>query len=321
MVYKSPFLKQVIEQGYQVAADGPKTWELSDEALAAVWIAVYGDLSSAQLNMNQLVNALTSIDVWQGGFNVMHYETAEKALVMNCMLKQHWPYHVVTNVEGLGMDGVIFPLLFGAPYLNSDMALPNSLSNRKKLTIGLQQTPTGLSDCFLDIAEVLLPGAMPTGFIKQEEVSVEGKGTGDKDLWLQTNWDVLKMLLYSPTTSTDSPISTTIKRAGVEINDFAWGYKSVPWQILHGEIMDELEGSGQIECHYHADPSSGDTGFPIDLESWIKHYAVLDFFFNKDKRWRLPCAGASTAKLKYNAGVDEDWNLVTASYVPTALVS
>jgi hypothetical protein len=321
MVYKCPFLKQVIEQAYVPAKDGPITWELTDEALAAVWLSVYGDKTSAAACINDILTSIMGIDVWLGSFNVMHYTTTEKAMIMNCMLKQHWPYHVAGAVEGSGIDGVTFPLLFGAPYLLTEMALPRSLSNRKKLTLTFDVATTYLSDLYIDISEVLLPDANPIGFIKQEEISVEAKGTGDKDLWLQTNWDTLKMLLYSTHVTPDDPTNQTIVRAGVEINDFPFGYKNVPWQHLHGEMMDELEGSGPVEDHYHVDSSSGDTGFPLGLESWVNHYGVLDFFHNKNLKWRLPCAGASTAKLKYNAGEDEAWNLATASYVPTSKVS
>ena len=104
----------------------------------------------------------------------------------------------------------------------------------------------------------------------------------------------------------------------MEIDDFAFGYKSVPWEILHGELMDELEGSGPVEDHIHADPSSGNTGMPVQLEHWIANYGQMDFFYNYDLKWRTPVSGASTAKLKYNAGVDEAWRMVTSSYVPAS---
>jgi hypothetical protein len=191
------------------------------------------------------------------------------------------------------------------------------LSNRKKLTLTFDIATAAIDKLKIDLSEVILPDANPLGHIKQEETSVQAKGTGDKDLWLQTNWDALKFLIQSPTFPTGSVYTSTIERAGLEINDFAYGYKGVPWEHLHAEIMDELEGSGAVEDHIHADPSSGSTGMPVGLEHWIAMYGELDFFFNYDLKWRALLAGASTAKLKYNAGVDEAWRLITAEYVPT----
>lgn len=320
MVYKTKFLKQVIEQDFVPTKDGPITWELSDEALSAVWLTVKGDLKGADQCIDDFMMSITGLDVWMGGFNIDHYSTGIKALLMNCKLKQHWPYLVQSTQTPGWLVGVSFPLMFGAPYLNDAMALPRSLSNRKKLTLNFDIATKAIDPLTVDISEVILPGANPVGFIKQEESSIEAKGTGDKDLWLQTNWDLLKLMIGSPTVASGSTGLSTINRAGLEIDDFAFGYKAVPWQHLHAEIMDELEGSGPVEDHYHA---SGGTsvGLPVDLEHWIRNFGELDFFFNKDIKWRAPLAGASTAKLKYNAGISECWNMVTACYVPTAKVS
>jgi len=311
-------LKQVIENNYDPPADGVATWELSDQALAAIWLTVKGDLYAANQCIDDFLLSLTMIDVWFGGFNVLHYTDAIKAYVMNCKLKQHWGYLVNSSQTVDDVTGITFPLLFGAPYLNDKMCLPASLTNRKKLTLGLDIATAALDDLLIDISEVILIDASPLGCIKQEQIDVSAKGTGDKDLWLQTNWDLLKLLIYSPTVPTGAVYTSTIERAGLEIDDFAFGYKGVPWEHLHGELMDEVEGSGPVEDHIHADPVSGNTGMPVGLEHWIAKYGELDFFYEKDLKWRAPLAGASTAKLKYNAGVDEAWSVIQANYVPVA---
>jgi hypothetical protein len=320
MVYKTRFLKQVVENDYDPQADETKTWELSNEALAAIWITVKGDLVKADVCIDDMMASLTSIDLWMGGFNVVHYATPLKALVMNSKLKGAAPYLITAGSQTIDdVTGVTFPILLGAPYLNESMCLPRSESNRKKLTLGLDIATASLDDLLIDIAEVILLQASPMGCIKQEEVSVEAKGTGDKDVWLQNNWDLLKLLLYSTTAPTGGAYTSTINRAGLEINDFAFGYKSVPWEILHGELMDELEGQAfGVEDHTHADPSSGDTGMPAGLEHWICKYGQMDFFYNYDLKWKAPLKDASTAKLKLNLGVDEAWAFVQANYVPAS---
>jgi hypothetical protein len=217
--------------------------------------------------------------------------------------------------------GLCFPILFGAPYISETMALPRSLSNRKTLTLGIDVATTHFDDLFLDLTEVILPGANPVGFIKQEEISQNAMGTGDKDVWLQHNWDLLKLLLKAPTVPNGAAWTTTINRAGLEIDDFVFGYEGVPWTILHGELMDEITGMMGIENHFHADPAAGVTHFPEDLERWERLYGVMDFFFEKDLKWKAPLSVASTAKLKLNLGVDEAFNYITACYVPTAKVS
>jgi hypothetical protein len=320
MVYKTKFLKQVIENDYTPAADGSITWELSDQALAAIWLTVKGDLVAANMCIDDFMLSITGIDVWHGGFNVCHYAHSIDALTMNCKLKGAWPYHVNSSQTIDDKSGVTFPILFGAPYLNEAMALPASLNNRKKLTLTFDIATAALDALKIDIAEVILPEATPVGCIKQEEQSVAAKGTGDKDLWLQTNWDALKLLLRSTTFPTGNALTSTIERAGLEINDFAFGYKAIPWEILHGELMDELEGAGPVEDHIHADPAAGVTGMPSALCHWIAAYGEMDFFYDYDLKWRALLAGASTAKLKYNAGVDEAWRLITAWYVPNAKI-
>jgi hypothetical protein len=318
MVYKTKFLKQVIENDYTPAADGPHTWELSNETLAALWITIKGTLVGADMCIDDYAKSITGIDLWFGGFNVIHYQNTIDAIVLNCMLKQHWPYLLNSSQTVDDVVGVSFPLLLGSPYLIESMALPKSDDNRKKLTLNFDIATSAIDVLKIDLCEVILPNSTPIGCIKQEEDSVEGKGTGDKDLWLQTNWDLMKALIMSPTFPSSTAYTSTIERAGLEIDDFAYGYKGVPWEHLHAEIMDELEGSGPVEDHIHADPSSGSTGMPAQLEHWIAMYGVLDFFYNKDLKWRAPLSGASTAKLKYNAGVDEAWRIITADYVPTS---
>src|SRR3990170_3100397 len=304
MVYRTKFLKQVVENDYD-AGNETKTWELSNEALAAIWITIKGDLYAANMCIDDFMASLTAIDVWFGGFNVLHYSHSLDALMMNCKLKGAAPYIVNSSQTVDDVTGVTFPLLFGAPYLNQQMAIPRSESNRKKLTLTLDNATAALDDLYIDIAEVILLDVSPLGCIKQEEVSVEGKGTGDKDVWLQTNWDLLKLLLMSTTFPTSTVYTSTINRAGLEIDDFAFGYKSVPWEILHGELMDELEGQAfGVEDHIHADPVSGNTGMPVGLEHWIAAYGQMDFFYNYDLMWRAPVKNASTAKLKLVNGVD-----------------
>jgi hypothetical protein len=321
MVYKTKFLKQVVVNDYDPSADENKTFDLTNEALAALWITVKGDLVKANVCIDDILASLTQIDVWHGGFNVLHYQHPVDALVMNCKLKGAKPYLVNSSQTIDDVTGITFPLLFGAPYLNQQMALPASESNRKRLTLGLDIATANLDDLLIDICEVLLPDTPTMGCIKQEEVAVSAKGTGDQDLWLQTNWDLLKLNIYSPTVPTGATYTSTVERAGLEINDFAFGYKYVPWEILHGELMDELEGSAMgVEDHVHLDPSSGSTGMPTDLETWIAHYGELDFFMKYDMKWKAPLAGASTAKLKYNAGVDEAFRIATANYVPASML-
>jgi hypothetical protein len=320
LVYKTKFLKQVVTEDYTPTADGTYTWDLTNEALAALWITVKGDVVAAGVDINGIMDAITGIDVWHGGFNVMHYAHSIDAVTMNCKLKGAEPYPVGSSQTIDEKVGVIFPLLFGAPYLNQQMALPASESNRKRLSLTVDIASTKLDALKLDIAEVLLPETKPIGCIKQEEIGVSAKGTGDQDLWLQTNWDLLKLNIRAPTVPTGSALTCTVNRAGLEINDFAFGYKWVPWEILHGELMDELEGNIGISGHIHADPSSGVTGMAYNIDTWRKYYAELDFFFNYDLKWAAPLHNASTAKLKYNAGVDEAFRIAVAEYVPASML-
>lgn len=315
MVYKTKFLKKRVEADYDPSADETKTWELTDAALAAIWITVKGDLVAADKCINDLLGLVTTVDVWFGGFNVVHYATSLKCMVMNAKLKQNRPMLIGNGSDIDDIIGCSFPILFGAPYINDKMALPKSLDNRKTLSLGLDIADASIDDLLLDITEVVLPDANPVGFIKQEEVSVEAKGTGDKDLWMQTNWDLLKLMFYAPTVPVDGAWTTTINRAGLEIDDFAFGYQAVPWTILHGEMMDELGGMAGIENHWH---TADGGGHPEDLEEWIRYYGEMDFFHNKDLKWRAPLSTASTAKLKLNLGVDEAFYYIQANYVPVA---
>lgn len=318
MVYRTKFLKKRVVTDYDPSADETKTWELTDDVLAAIWITIKGDLVAADQCLDELAGLITSLDVWFGGFNIVHWINTDHAVVMNWLLKQSRSMLIGNGMAIDDIAGLAFPIVFGAPYLNEKMAVPRSLSNRKTLILGLDIADASFDDLLLDITEVILPGGNPTGFIKQEETSVDAQGTGDKDVWLQRNWDLLKLTLKAPTVPVDAAWTTTINRAGLEIDDFVFGYQGVPWTQLHGELMDEIPGMAGIENHFHADPSSGNTGFAEDLEHWIRLYGVMDFFFHKDLKWRAPLSAASTAKLKLNYGVDEAIYYAQANYVPTA---
>jgi len=318
MVYKTKFLKKLVEEDYDKAADGVHTWELSDDCLAALWLTIKGDLVAADKDDDLLAALITSLDVTMGGFNVVHYENTITAVMMNCLLKQN-RYMLIGNGQAIDdIRAVSFPILFGSPYIDETMALPKSLSNRKYLRLGLDIASAHFDDLLVDVVQVILPDNRPRGFIKQEEISQEAKGTGDKDVWLQTNWDILKVLFRCPTVPVDAAWTATINRAGMEIDDFFFGYHAVPWETLHSELMDELGGMAGIESHFHTDPAAGVTGYAEDLEEWMRDYAVMDFFHQKNLKWRAPVSGASTAKLKLNYGVDEAIHYATASYVDVA---
>lgn len=318
MVYKTKFLKKLLVADYDPTADETKTWELTDDCLAAIWITIKGDLVAADQCLDDLAALITSLDVWFGGLNVFHYTNTIHAVLMNSLLKQSRPM-IIGNGQAIDdIMGLCFPILFGAPYITPSMALPKSDSNRKTLVMGLDIADAAFDDLLLDITEVILPDNRPVGFIKQEEVSVSADGTGDKDIKLQTNWDLLKLTFKCPTVPVDAAWTTTINRAGLEIDDFVFGYQGVPWTILHGELMDEITGMAGIENHMSLDSVAAAGGMAEDLEHWIRLYGVMDFFFNKDLKWRAPIAGASTAKLKVNYGVDEAIYYAQANYVPVA---
>jgi len=318
MVFQGKFLKKSVVRDYDPAADGPYTVELTDQALHAIWVTVKGDLVAADQCIDDYLLSLTSLDVLMGSRSMVHYVHPIKALLMNCKLKQHWPYLVNSSQTVGHVAGVSFPILFGAPYLNPAMSLPASKSNRKYLTLGLDIATDVLTDLLIDVSQVIQLEGSPAGAIKQDEYTIPSKGIGEWDHWLQTNWDLLKLMLYSPTVPTLTAYTSTIEWATLEVDDMPYGYDGIPWEHLHAEVMDELEGSGPVEDHYHLYDTVTHTSFPFDLERWIAHYGEMDFFFEKDLKWRAPLAGASMAKLKYYAGVDEAWGLVTACYVPAA---
>lgn len=211
---------------------------------------------------------------------------------------------------------VSFPILFGAPYLNEDMCLPKDIDNEKTLTLTMDIADANFDDLLIDIVQVILPYAKPKGFIKQFENAITAKGTGENNIMLQTNWDIIKLLMHSTTVPVDAAWTSTIEWAGLELDDFYYGYEAIPWETLHGEIMDELGGMAGIESHFHADPSTGDTGHPENLEEWIRYYGVMDFFHRKQLKWIAPASKVSGAKLKCSFGVDEAFHIAQAVYVP-----
>lgn len=320
MVYKTNFLKKSLVRDYDPSADETKTWELTDNALAALWIGIKADLAADEKCDDDLMALITDIDVVMGGFNCAHYSNTVSAVTMNMLLKGNRYMLIGNGMDTDDIREVYFPIVFGAPYLNDKMALPKSLSNRKYLTLGIDIATEDFDDLLIDITEVILPNANPVGFIKQEEHQVAAPGTGDHDHWLQTNWDLLKLLFKIPTAPDDAAYTSTIERAGLEIDDFMYGYADVPWECLHAEMMDEIPGMAGIENHFHDDPSAGVTGFPEDLEHWIRQFAVMDFFFEYDLKWKAPLAGASSAKIKYNCGVDEAFYFTQANYCPVSKV-
>ena len=115
MVYKGKFLKQVIENDFDPTVSTTYTWELSDQALAALWLTVKGGLYAIDMCIDDFLAPLSSIDVWLGSFNVCHYATPLKALIMNSKLKQHFPYLLTSTQTATYVTGITFPILFGAP--------------------------------------------------------------------------------------------------------------------------------------------------------------------------------------------------------------
>jgi len=317
MVHRTPFLKKRNQEDYDPAADGLWTVSLSKNAISAIWLTIKADLVQADICVDDLVSGITNINVDFGGFTVIHYINTISCLVMNSLLKQSRAMLIGNGKAIDDIIGVSFPILFGSPYMSEEMCLPASASNQKTLSMNIDIANAYADDILLSVSEVIMPNANPIGFIKQEEVSQEGKGTGDKDISLQTNWDLLKLLFKCPTVPVDAAWTSTINRAGLELDDFMFGYNAVEWEILHGEMMDEMSGMTGIENHIHADPSSGNTGMPENLEEYMRLFAVMDFFHQQQLKWKAPLSKSNTAKLKVNYGVDEAIYYTYASYVPT----
>lgn len=99
MVFKCPFLKKRVVTDYDPAADETKTWSLTDDALAALWITIKADLAADEKCDDDLMALITSLDVWFGGFNVVHHINTITGVMMNMLLKQN-RYTIIGN----GMD-------------------------------------------------------------------------------------------------------------------------------------------------------------------------------------------------------------------------
>lgn len=316
MTIKAIFLKKALVKDYDPTADGSHTWDLTNNPLGALWITIRGDLVQADLDDDKLMDLIDLIKVQYGAFDVLNYTETPLCVIMNCMLKQN-RYMLIGNGQAIDdIRAISFPLLFGAPYLNEDMCLPYDKENKKTLTITWDDADANFDDLIIDIHQVILPYAKPKGFIKQIQNNISAKGTGEQDIVLQTNWDLIKLILDCPTVPVDAAWTTTIDWAGLELDDFYFGYEAVAWETLHGEMMDELGGMAGIESHFHADPSSGVTGHPENLEAWIRYYGVMDFFHHKQLKWIAPLGKVSGAKLKVSYGVDEAVRLAQALYVP-----
>lgn len=316
MVFKTPFLKKALVRDYDPTADESNTWDLTNNPLGALWIGIKGDLAADEKCDDELMDLIDLIHVQYGAFDVVRYTEPPLCVMMNMQLKQN-RYMITGN--GMNTDdirGVIFPILFGAPYLLEDMCLPKDHDNKKTLTLQMDIADANFDDLLVDIHQVILPDAKPKGFIKQHETSISARGTGEQDIKLQTNWDLLKLLFQCPTVPDDSAWTSTIEWAGLELDDFYYGYEGVNWEALHGELMDEMGGMAGIENHFHDDPSSGVTGFPEDLEHWVREFGVMDFFHEKNLKWKAPLSQVSNAKLKVYYGVDEAIKIAQALYVP-----
>ena len=312
-------MKTLVVQDLTPAADGIVSYELTDQPLAAVWLTVKGTLYAIDQCIDDILASITSLDVWMGSFNVTHYTSGIKALMMNCKLKEAWPYMVNSSQIVDEYVGVTFPIMFGAPYLNPNMCLPLSLSNRKRIDIGVDIATASMDLLQLDISQVIMPGATPAGAIKQEEITVPGTLVGERDIWLQHNWDTLKLLLWGTTVPTTTALTCTIHRATFEIDDYPWGYNAVPWEHLHAELMDELEGPGNVEDHKHLSVgATSATGMAYDIDHWSKKFGEMDFFFEQDLKWRAPTAGASSVKLKVVTGDTQPFYLINSYYVPAS---
>ena len=291
MVVFAPFLfglvflheTSVPERTLNAGDNGP--FDLPVNPVSFLLLHIRAEATAAGADFQQLLGHITNITVTFKGTNILSMSGVDLARAV------HHLWGKVLPIENFGalspaLVSYTIPIPFTRKPYWSKEAFP--ATRRGEFAINVQRSValTNLANPVFSIEAVELLEAEPLQFLKMVTLS-RAIVAGDADMELPIGNPLLGLQVFSPTAMGNAPISETIRRMRLLLDNVEYDYADTAFDVAR--TIGWLRGADQNNY--------------VGLSSLLRNYAYLDFDPLMDEGMIVETEGRASVRLRFTPDV------------------
>lgn len=292
--------RTVIVQDEAQAASAAPTFDLPINPLSHLIFSFKFLNKAAEVLLPEVLAKISKINISRAGQTQMDVNLAD-LWAQNCVMFGHEPIltNKVATDNATRILTVIFP--FGRRLFDPSECMPATAFGDFKLTITTTATETTMDGVIFQIEAVELIGATPKQFMKMSTLSKTPAAAGEIDVDIPIGNQLVQLLLWATTIPTGTAWTATMDWVKLLRDNVEESIAKANWESLHGDLLQKIGYKGDHGAAYGAD--------------LLALYGLLDFDPNEDGTLLIPTAGASSFKLRVNAGDTNPFRVIVSELV------
>jgi hypothetical protein len=293
-------LRTVLVQDEAQAAGAAPTYDLPINPLSHILFSFKFLNKAAEVSLAEVLAKISKINIARVGQTQLDVNMAD-LWAKNCIMFGREPIFTnkVATDNATRILTVILP--FGRKLFNPDECFPKTPFGENKLTITTTSTETTMDGVIFQIETEELLDATPKQFLKITTMAKTPAATGEMDVELPIGNQLVDLILWATTVPTGTAWTATVDWVKMLRDNVEDHISKSNWECLHGDLLEKIGYLGDHGAAYGAD--------------LLSLYGLVDFDPVGDGKFLFPTAGASSIKLRVNAGDTNPFRVVVSELV------
>jgi hypothetical protein len=292
--------RTVIVQDEAQAAGAAPVYDLPINPLSHLIFSFKFLNKAAEVLLPEILAKISKINVSRAGQTVVDINLAD-LYAQNCLMFGKEP--ILTNKVATDNATRILTFIvpFGRRLFNPEECMPATQFGDFKLAVTTTSTETTMDGVIFQIEAVELIGAAPKKYMKLSTLSKTPAAAGEMDVDLPIGSELVQLLLWATTVPTGTAWTATMDWVKMLRDNVEDSIAKANWESLHGDLLQKIGYLGDHGAAYGAD--------------LLTLYGLVDFDPAEDGSILFQTAGASSIKLRVNAGDTNAFRVIPAELV------
>lgn len=292
--------KTIVVQDEAQAAGAAPTYDLPINPLSHLIFSFKFLNKAAEVLLPEILAKISKINISRGGQTQQDINLAD-LWAKNCIMFGNEP--ILTNKVATDNATRILTVLlpFGRKLFDPNECMPATPYGDFKLAITTTATETTMDGVIFQIEAVELIGASPKQFLKMTTLSKTPTAVGEMDVDIPIGNQLVNLLLWATTVPTGIAWTATIDWIKLLKDNIEEQIAKSNWECLHGLLGQFVGYLGDHGAAYGAD--------------LLSLYGLVDFDPVGDSSLLISTAGASSLKLRVNAGDTNPFRVIVSELV------
>lgn len=294
------FIRSVLAQDESISASDVKTYDLPVNPLSHIELTLRGYNVTDETTLAEIVARITKVEVLHRGAAIFSMSGADLYALNGALLRGRPIFRNRNATDNYRrILTMIIPL--GRKVMDPKECFPETKKGELKIQITFSATETAVDNLSLQLETTELLGAKPDTYMKITTLTKSASAAGLLDILLPIGNKLAGILLYSTTIPAAELYTTTIDYVKFLLDNVEYNYAKSNWESLSGDMLLRVGADADTEA------AAGETE--------LAHYGLMDFDPYEDADFLLDTAGASSVKVRVNAGDTSEMRLLPIEIV------